>query len=211
MDFLSATDGPGTQMPKFEFYVREFADSTYGMTADDYSRLLLRTGFEQLVDDAVGSERFHVFGRKVGGIVVTFDTFHRQRNCASAHFRVAGPLYFLPRESLVEEIFTIDRKTLHVRIDARQSLLDSLALFEEMSGFIDFWGNEQAPSDFCSFALEQDAAVALREGVSPRDISARLREVSSRRADMLPKEWQERLDIAGTRTSEAARLISETS
>lgn len=209
MNILSTEDGQGKKAPRFEFYVREFADSTFGMTAEDYARLLIRTGFEHLVDDAVGAERFHAYGRRAGGILVTFDTFHRQRNSAAVQFRTRDQIDF-GLAHLIEEIVGIDGNVAHVRLDARQNLLQSLAGFEADSGFIDLWGNHHAPGDLCEFALEQDGAVALREGVSPRDVSKRLEEVSTRRAEMLPKEWQYRWDIARTRSSDEARLIAET-
>jgi hypothetical protein len=192
----------------FATLISQMADTTYGMTAADYARFLVRIGFEPLVDDAVGSERFHIYGRETGGIILTFDTFHKQRNCASVQFRTRSPQYLLPPDSVIEEITDLDAKTVHVRLDARQGLLASLDLFEETSPFIGIWGNLKAPADICGLALEQDAAVALREGVSPRDISARMKEVSRRRCDLLPSTWKERLDIGATRNSADARALA---
>jgi hypothetical protein len=197
-----------TKVVTFATLIRQMADTTYGMTAADYARFLVRIGFEPLVDDAVGTERFHIYGREAGGLILTFDTFHKQRNCASVQFRTRSPLYLLPPDSVIEEIATLDAKTTHVRLDARQGLLASLELFEETEGFIGVWGNLKAPTDICDLSLEQDAAVALREGVSPRDIAARMKEVSRRRCDMLPSAWKERLDIGATRTSADARTLA---
>lgn len=190
----------------FGALIRQMADTTYGMTAADYARLLVRIGFEPLVDDAVGNERFHIYGYEAGGIILTFDTFHKQRNCASVQFRTKSPIYLLPPDSVIEDITPLDAKTAHVRLDARQGLLEALELFE--GTFIGIWGNLKAPSDICSLALEQDAAVALREGVSPRDIAARMAEVSRRRGDLLPSAWKERLDIGATRNSADARALA---
>jgi hypothetical protein len=197
-----------TKVVTFATLIRQMADTTYGMTAADYARFLVRIGFEPLVDDAVGTERFHIYGREADGLILTFDTFHKQRNCASVQFRTRSPLYLLPPDSVIEEIATLDAKTTHVRLDARQGLLASLELFEETEGFIGVWGNLKAPTDICDLSLEQDAAVALREGVSPRDIAARMKEVSRRRCDMLPSAWKERLDIGATRTSADARTLA---
>ncbi len=187
---------------------RQIADSTYGMTATDYAGFLVRIGFEPLAEDAVGSERFHIYGREAGGILLTFDTFHRQRNSASAHFRTTIPLPLVTPDSVIEEAFGVDAQTAHIRIDARQGLLASLRLFEGGDGFLGVWGNRGVPSDHFSLALEQDVAVALREGVSPRDIAARMEEVSRRRRDMLPSDWKERLDFVGARFSADARALA---
>lgn len=197
-----------TKAVPFGTLIRQMADTTYGMTAADYARFLVRIGFEPLVDDAVGTERFHIYGREAGGIILTFDTFHKQRNCASVQFRTKSPIYLLPPDSVIEEITDLDAQTAHVRLDARQGLLESLELFEGTSKFIGIWGNLKAPADICGLALEQDAAVALREGISPRDIAARMREVSRRRCDLLPSAWKERLDIGATRNSADARALA---
>jgi hypothetical protein len=186
----------------------QIADCTYGMTAADYAHFLVRLGFEPIMDDAVGSERFHVYGREWGGIIVTYDTFHRQRNCASVQFRTNDCIEILPPDSLIEDIVGIDARTAHIRLDGRKDLLASLSLFEELTGFIEYWGNKRVPDLRCGLVLEQDAAVALREGISPRDMTARLQEVSLRRSELLPKEWQYRLDATASRDSAEARAMS---
>jgi hypothetical protein len=195
-------------LAEFSTLLNQIADTTYGMAAADYARFLVRLGFEPLIDDAVGSERFHVYGREEGGIVVTYDTFHRQRNCASLQFRTSAPLYLLPPDCVIEDIVRIDKKTSHVRLDARKDMLQCLAFFEQAYGFIDFWGNRDTHSDICGLTLEQDAAVALREGISPRDIGARMAEVSRRRCEMLPTLWKQRLDVEGARSSTDALALT---
>ena len=196
------------EIAMFSSYLSQIADTTYGMTTDDYVRTLVMTGFEPLLVDGLGRETFHAYGREEGGLLLTFDTFHKQRNCASIQFRTARPIWLDPPTSFVEDTWKIDGKTTHVRLDARADMLSALSFFEETTGFLSFWGNHGIDLDICGLTLEQDAAVALREGVSPRDMSSRMREVSARRVEMLPKEWQDRWDLSGSRSAKDARTLS---
>ena len=193
------------RLPAFSTYLSQIADTTYGMTVDDYVRSLVMIGFEPLAQDVMGRETFHIFGREEGALVLTFDTFHRQRNCASVQFRTMRPIWLEPRSDTVENITPIDRSTLHVRLDARHRLIETLSFFEETTGFSPKWGGRDADPDLLDLSLEQDAAVALREGVSPKDIPARMRDVSRRRVELLPAAWRERLDIDRLRSSAEAR------
>lgn len=199
---------PDDQVKSFGYYAEMMPDTTYGMATEDYVRAIVMAGFEPLVSDGLGRETFHVYGRAQGGLLLTFDTFHKQRNCASVQFRTARPIWADPPTSVIEDTWKIDGKTTHVRLDARAHMLAALAFFEETTDFVPFWGNRGIDLDICSLTLEQDAAVALREGVSPRDMSARMREVSARRIEMLPKQWRDRWDLTGGRSSGDARKIA---
>ncbi|NTF17385.1 hypothetical protein G6L37_03015 [Agrobacterium rubi] len=205
---LHGRTSDAAETASFSDHLRQIADTTYGMTAEDYARALVMVGFEPLFSDSLGRETLHVYGRAAGGLLLTFDTFHKQRNCASIQFRTTEPIWIEAPAPSVEDIVKIDRKTSHVRLDAREKLFSVLSVFEQTSGFLQFWGNAGVKLDICDLTLEQDAAVALREGVSPRDMSSRLREVNSRRLELMPREWRDRWDLGGSRTSADARTLS---
>jgi len=90
IDDVLLPDGLSPDRPAtFLELLSQTADTTYGMTTDDYVRVIARLGFEPLATDALGRETFHVYGREQGGLLLTFDTFHKQRNCASVQFRTS--------------------------------------------------------------------------------------------------------------------------
>lgn len=204
---LSITQASNDTSVPFSILQRQIADATYGMTSEDYSRFLTRAGFEPLAALPTGRETFHIFGHSASGVLLTFDTFHKQKNCASMQFRTSRPIWEEPVDTDIEAMWDIDRKTTHLRMDARSGVLAILSFFEETTGFKQAWGNKGVDPSVCDLTLEQDAAVALREGISPRDMSRRMREVSAKRAEMLPKDWYYRWDFSAQRTQGEANAL----
>ena len=142
------TNGNNSPLPaSFSSMADGRADSTYGMTLRDYASFAEAAGFEPIFEDAVGPEVFHAYGRADLGLLLTFDSYHGQRNSALVQFRTDRVA--VRSDHALASLASCDAlgpngSQTHVALDARHGLLALMAEFERTGRLQPYWGNAEA-------------------------------------------------------------------
>lgn len=178
------------------------ADTTYSMRFEDYIRIAISVGFEKLLEDQVGSERFVVLGRASDAILLVADSYRGNLNSARAQFRWTGTEF--PAEGLVEaQPLSYGRACAwSCWFDAREGLLARLSLMEEGDGafLAQWWNRPVSAGGQPQLWLEKDEQAARRMGLDRAELRSRLDALSRERAERLPNTWKSALDIDGLRS-----------